>query len=323
MVKNRLQNKVAGSELTFPVCIITAVAMWWWPQQAVSAREFVGLLLCLLTAFVLMETNTRQHIIRIRTRMMSCVWLILSASLSFMHPLGEPLVAATFLCISYMLLFRCYGKRRPQLTVFHAFVMLGLGSFCAPAMLLMVVPYFLYIAIFLRSLTHKAFWAGILGVAVPYWCYGVWCFTLGDIEDFTTRMACMASHDLPSLEAITSLPLVSKVSAGVVALLGIVSILHYLNTNYDDKIRVRMILYICVANAAASGTARPAACAVSDHYGTARGKRLATHRPLRFTLEGHRQHHRLRRLSAAHSRHGSTEPLACSGHPPVDAPNNA
>lgn len=247
MVKNRLQNKVAGSELTFPVCIITAVAMWWWPQQAVSAREFVGLLLCLLTAFVLMETNTRQHIIRIRTRMMSCVWLILSASLSFMHPLGEPLVAATFLCISYMLLFRCYGKRRPQLTVFHAFVMLGLGSFCAPAMLLMVIPYFLYIAIFLRSLTHKAFWAGILGVAVPYWCYGVWCFTLGDIEDFTTRMACMASHDLPSLEAITSLPLVSKVSAGVVALLGIVSILHYLNTNYDDKIRVRMILYIYVS----------------------------------------------------------------------------
>lgn len=247
MVKNRLQNKVAGSELTFPVCIITAVAMWWWPQQAVSAREFMGLLLCLLTAFVLMETNTRQHIIRIRTRMMSCVWLILSASLSFMHPLGEPLVAATFLCISYMLLFRCYGKRRPQLTVFHAFVMLGLGSFCAPAMLLMVVPYFLYIAIFLRSLTHKAFWAGILGVAVPYWCYGVWCFTLGDIEDFTTRMADMASHDLPSLEAITSLPLVSKVSAGVVALLGIVSILHYLNTNYDDKIRVRMILYIYVS----------------------------------------------------------------------------
>lgn len=247
MVKNRLQNKVAGSELTFPVCIITAVAMWWWPQQAVSAREFVGLLLCLLTAFVLMETNTRQHIIRIRTRMMSCVWLILSASLSFMHPLGEPLVAATFLCISYMLLFRCYGKRRPQLTVFHAFVMLGLGSFCAPAMLLMVIPYFLYIAIFLRSLTHKAFWAGILGVAVPYWCYGVWCFTLGDIEDFTTRMACIVNHEMPSLEAITSLPLVSKVSAGVVALLGIVSILHYLNTNYDDKIRVRMILYIYVS----------------------------------------------------------------------------
>ena len=140
MVRNRLQIKVTGSELSFSVCITAAVAMWWWPQQAVSTLNLVGCLLCLLTAFVVMETNTRQHIIRIRTRMMSCVWLILSASLSFMHPLGEPLVAASFLCISYMLLFRCYGKHRPQLTVFHAFVMLGMGSFCAPAMLLMGVP---------------------------------------------------------------------------------------------------------------------------------------------------------------------------------------
>lgn len=247
MVRNRLQNKVAGSELTFPVCITAAVAMWWWPQQAVSALNLVGCLLCLLTAFVVMETNTRQHIIRIRTRMMSCVWLILSASLSFMHPLGEPLVAASFLCISYMLLFRCYGKHRPQLTVFHAFVMLGMGSFCAPAMLLMVIPYFLYIAIFMRSLTRKAFWAGILGIVVPYWCYGVWCFAMGDMEDFTSRMADMVNCEIPSLEAITSLPLVSKISAGIVALLGIVSILHYLNTNYDDKIRVRMILYIYVS----------------------------------------------------------------------------
>ena len=40
------------------------------------------------------------------------------------------------------------------------------------------------------------------------------------------------------------MPLVWQVSAGVVALLSIISIFHYLHTNYDDKIRVRMILYI-------------------------------------------------------------------------------
>jgi hypothetical protein len=70
---------------------------------------------------------------------------------------------------------------------------------------------------------------------------------MGYMEDFTTRMADMVNCEMPSLEAITSLPLVSKISAGIVALLSIVSILHYLNTNYDDKIRVRMILYIYVS----------------------------------------------------------------------------
>lgn len=247
MVRKRLQNKIAGSELTFPVCIIAAVAMWWWPQQAVSVHSLLGLVLCMLTTYIVMETNAQQHIIRIRTRIMSCVWLILSASFPFIHTLGEPLIAASFLSVSYLMLFRCYGKHRPQLTIFHAFLMLGAGSFCAPAMLLMVVPYFLYIAIFMRSLTRKAFWAGILGIVVPYWCYGVWCFAMGNMEDFTTRMANMVNCEMPSLEAITSLPLAWQVSAAVVALLSIVSILHYLNTNYDDKIRVRMILYIYVS----------------------------------------------------------------------------
>jgi hypothetical protein len=67
------------------------------------------------------------------------------------------------------------------------------------------------------------------------------------MQDFTTRLAGMAHIEMPSVEAITSLPLVCQVSAAVVALLSIVSILHYLNTNYDDKIRVRMILYIYVS----------------------------------------------------------------------------
>ncbi|MBR4131089.1 MAG: hypothetical protein IKU02_09275, partial [Bacteroidaceae bacterium] len=185
-----------------------------------------------------------QHIIRIRTRMMSCVWLVLAASLSFMHPLGEPIVAAAFLCVSYLLLFRSYQRHRPQAIVFHAFLMLGIGSFCAPVMLAMAIPYFLYLAIFLRSLTRRAFWAGILGIVVPYWCYAVWCFAMGNLQSFLARLTEMAQYEIPNLEAITSMPFVWQVSAAVIILLSIVSIIHYLRTNYDDKIRVRMILYI-------------------------------------------------------------------------------
>ena len=44
-----------------------------------------------------------------------------------------------------------------------------------------------------------------------------------------------------------SLALSEQVSAGVVALLSIVGIVHYLRNNYDDKIRVRMLLYIYVS----------------------------------------------------------------------------
>lgn len=247
ILKNRIQYNVASSEFTLPLCVILAAAMWWLPQQMLSASELIGFVLCLLTTYVVMETNAQQHIIRIRTRMMSCVWLVMAASLAFMHTLGEPIVAASFLCVSYFLLFRCYQRNRPQATVFHAFLMLGMGSFCAPVMLAMAIPFLLYLAVFLRSLTRRAFWAGILGLIVPYWCYVVWCFATGDLQSFIDRLTEMAQYEIPSLEAITSMPFVWQVSAGVVALLSLVSIVHYLRTNYDDKIRVRMILYIYVS----------------------------------------------------------------------------
>lgn len=247
MKHNRLQNKVAGSVFTLPVCAVIATALWWLPQRTFSVRHILGLALCLLITYVIMETNARQHIIRIRTRMISCVWIVLATCLSFMHPLGEPIIAAAFLCIGYTELFRCYQQSWAQANVFHAFLMLGLDSFCTPVTLLMAVPFYLYLAILLRSLTWKTFWAGILGLIAPYWFYAFWCFMTKDMQSFVERITDMTQFELPSLEAIVSLPFVWQVSAAVIALLSIVSILHYLRTRYDDKIRVRMIIYIYVA----------------------------------------------------------------------------
>ena len=256
MVNARFQNKVAGSVFTLPICIVIAVALWWLPQRAFSVPHILGLVLCLLTTYVVMETNAQQHIIRIRTRMMSCVWLMLTACLAFMHPLGEPIIAAACLCISYMLLFRCYQRLRPQAFVFHAFLMLSIGSFFAPVMLAMAIPFFLYIALLLRSLTKKAFWAGILGLIAPYWCYAFWYFITGKIDPskITLPIGRIPFLDYPfdyqvllryiKTEELLSLPFSVQVSAAFIILLSIVSIVHYMRTNYDDKIRVRMILYI-------------------------------------------------------------------------------
>lgn len=246
MVKERLQNKVAGSVFTLPVCAVIATVLWWLPELTFSVRHILGLVLCFLTTYIIMGTNVQLHIIRIRTQMMACVWLVLAASLPFMHPLGKPLIAAALLCVSYLLLFLCYQRHRPQLMVFHVFLLLGIGGFFAPVMLLMAIPFFFYLVVFLRSLTPKAFWAGILGLIVPYWCYAAWCFTTNTLQDFVECMSDMVQFELPSLEALASLPFAWQVSAAIIALLSIVSTIHFLCTNYDDKIRVRMILYIYI-----------------------------------------------------------------------------
>ena len=246
-MKLRIQNKVAGSELTLPICTVAAVSLWWLPECAISLSNALGLVLCLLATYVVMETNNQLHIIRIRTRIMSCVWLVLATSLPFMHRLDNPLIAAALLCVGYLLLFRSYELHRPQAYVFHAFLLLSIGSIFAPLMLLMAVPFYLYLIFFLRSMTWKAFWAGILGLILPYLCYAAWLFLF-------SSQPLSEALDLPyKCFEITFPPLLEKGSEvrlssfAVLALLSIFSIIHYLRTKYDDKIRVRMILYIYVS----------------------------------------------------------------------------
>ena len=255
-MKIRLQNKIARSEATLPICIAIAAMLWWLPRRSFFLPEVLGFGFCLLTAYIIMETNTRQHLFRIRTQLTICTWLIFSACLSFMHSWGEPIVAAALLSVAHMLLFRCYQQNRPEAFVFHTFLMLSIGSFAAPTMLLMAIPFFIYLASFLRALTWKSFWAGILGLVTPYWCFAVWCFMTESIGTLSLPLfkwqegKFLINYDFSSplwvqLDGRLSFP--ELFSAAFIILLGIVSSIHFLRTSFDDKIHARMILYIYVA----------------------------------------------------------------------------
>ena len=227
-----------------PVCAVIATILWWWPQQDFALSNILGFALCAFTAYVSMETNGIQHIIRIRTRMMACVWLILAASLAFMHPLGTPAISAACLAMSYYLLFRCYQLYDSTIWIFHSFLFLGIGSLFSDIMLPMGVLFYIYLIGFLRSLTWRGLWAGILGMVTPYWCWGAWCFFTDTTEDLLQFLGMHFLWNPVSWQAITSLPFVWMVSAGVVILLSMVGVFHYLQIRYNDKIKVRMILYI-------------------------------------------------------------------------------
>lgn len=247
IVHDRFQNHVSESIFTLPVCAVVATVMWWWPQQEFALRSVWGWVLCALITYVLMETNSVQHLIRIRTRMMSCVWLMLAASQPYMHPLGNPAICASCLAVSYYLLFKCYQQYEPTVWVYHSFLFLGVGSFCAPLMLLMGILFYIYLGCFLRSFTWKGFWAGILGILTPYWCWLVWCLLTENMDALTDNLLGMWHWDAISWVKLVEMPLSWKLSWLIINVLCLVGMIHYLHTNYNDKIRVRMMLYIYVA----------------------------------------------------------------------------
>ena len=227
-----------------PICAVLATILWWWPQQSFAISNIIGWVLCALTAYICLETNGVQQIIRIRTRMMASVWLVLASCLAFMHPLDTPAISAVCMAMSYYLLFRCYQLYDSVAWIFHSFLFLGIGSLFSAIMLPMGLLYYIYLIGFLRSLTWRGFWAGIVGLILPYLGWAAWCFLMDKTDsmfDFITLHFVL--HPI-SLESLTSLPFSWMVSMGVVILLSLVSLFHYLQTKYNDKIRVRMVLYI-------------------------------------------------------------------------------
>ena len=227
-----------------PLCAVLATILWWWPQQSFDIRYISGWALCLFTTYVCMETNSVQGIVRVRTRLMACVWIVLAACMAFLHPIEAPAVSAACMALSYYLLFRCYQLYDSTAWIFHSFLFLGIGSLFAAVFLPIGFLYYVYLIVFLRSLTWRGFWAGIVGLLTPYWCWGIWCVLMDKTD---TMLEFLTSHFIwnpVSWQGVLDLPLAWQISAGMMVLLSLVGLFHYFHTRYNDKIRVRMFLYI-------------------------------------------------------------------------------
>lgn len=248
--RRRLHNRIAESELTLPACALLSVVLWCWPSRPwlvdswVEGAKWLGsLLVMLLVAYVVLETNNVNQLIRIRTRMMSSLWCLLAGALPFLHQCDAPLLVALCAAVNYNLLFRCYQSPNATGQFFYALVMLSLASLYSPLLLLLAVPYFFYLTVFLRAMSLRTFCAGLLGLAMPYFFWAVWCFLHDDMLPLIYHLSGLISSPTMTLQ---QLPLVSQITAGAFAFYGVVGLLHYWRRNYNDKIRTRQLLYVYV-----------------------------------------------------------------------------
>lgn len=246
MKNDRLQNHISESVLTLPFCALLTTLLWWWPKGEYSLEYLLGWGVCALSAYVLTETNNGNLLIRIRTRLVSCVWLVGTAFLGFLHPLSNAMLAAFCLIVSLYLLFKSYQLWQPVVWVFHSFLFLGLGSIAFPWMLALAILYYWYLISMLRAISWRSFWAGIIGLLIPYWFWGVGCLVLDDMTPLVEHLMQLADWKPIQLENYRHIPQNWVASWGMITLLALVGGIHFLCTSFNDKIQVRMLLYIFV-----------------------------------------------------------------------------
>ena len=249
MRRDRLQNHVAGSVFTLPVCAVVAVLLWWFPLGQYRLDYAVGLGLATLIGYVLLETNNRFHLIRVRSRMVASVWAVFAAITASLHVWHEGMVVALCLAVAHLSLFYSYEQRQPVKESFHAGLFLGVGSLFVPWLAVMPLLFMLHQVVYLRSFSLRCFFATLIGSLFPAMVVLVPSILRSDYSRLTDWYAVLTSFKPISLDAYLALTLQQAVTWLLPSLLVLLGGIHYLCTSFNDKISVRMMLYICLTDA--------------------------------------------------------------------------
>ena len=258
-----LQGWIAESTTTLPLCLILVCLVWCLPLRD-AAPDVVpvslgpwqlrlpllwlhylgGLAVAVLTSLIISETNNANQIIRIRTRLMAVAWLLSILCLPPVHPLGAPLVCACLYAVSLHLLFSTWQTDAPLLPVFHCMLALGIASLFWAPMLIVAGILFLHILGAVRSFSWRCFWAGTVGVLLPYWWWAVWALWTDSFSWGANHLAEITQWSLPSLDQYIQWPRGLWYVWGLLVVSTAVGIIHFLLNSYSDKLRVRSLLHI-------------------------------------------------------------------------------
>ena len=233
---DQFQTDVAKGRFTFPIAIFICLLL-----RILTAREWsdaISLLTCALTAYLLIEINTAFTLIRTRSTLHVCFYILLTTACGFLHPFQPTVFVPLAFLIAIFQLFGSYESPHPSGSIFYAFFFIGLGSLLFPQ-LLYFAPLFYWGMINFRSLSPKSFFAGLLGLGVPYWFLFGHAFYHDQMNLFYAPLQEVVHFQPVSYKVLDTERLIS---CGVVTLLSLVSSVHYFYVSYLDKVRTRMFL---------------------------------------------------------------------------------
>ena len=242
MRDNSFRIRIATGAFTLPVMAGIAILLWLIPDLG-NLGLWMGLAIVGLTTFLLAELNNRNALLRIRSRMMGATYLALLAACPELHGWSFSMVPMVCLVLSYFQLFAAYQKPHAEGEVFRAYMFLGIASWFYPLLLFIAPLLYFCLLIQLRVLTWRTFFAGLMGLMVPYWFYAGWA-----IWNDVLNTAFLPFADAFHLNApdYHSVPMGVVVLLIYTSLLALLSVFHFTRTAYNDKIRTRMFYYVII-----------------------------------------------------------------------------
>lgn len=237
--RDRFQYDIATGRGTLPVVSVITLIIWAFSLSGNWMEAVSSLFCCGLSAYLLIEMDTHFALMRTRTTLPSCLFLLFYAVVPFLHGgLFQPVVVPLFVLMLFSLLCS-YESHEASSTIFHTFLLTSLAGLIVPCVV-WVSPFIFFYMIYLRSLSAKTFFAGIIGLILPYWfllCYGAYTDNVGFVVPYLS--ACVQFHPFSDYALLSVCQIVSLAS---LLLLFIVYGGFYMQSAYKDKVQTRIML---------------------------------------------------------------------------------
>ena len=217
----RFQNRVAESRYTLSLMVVYALGIWYL-GGLVERQLYFQLAFLTVSTYLMMELNNSNALIRIYSRMVSCSFLALTTTATFLFPSLREALVQLCLITFYTIIFHTYqDKEAPGLT-FYAFLCLGIAS-----------------VLFVQVLFFVPFLWLLIGLLMPYWF-------LAPMSLFTGHVDTLAAHfmGIAQFQPLFHYQDISEhyiVTFSFVCLVALIGTIHFLRNSYMDKIRTRMI----------------------------------------------------------------------------------
>lgn len=234
----RIQNRIAESRFALPVTTLYAIVAWL-AGGLVSKGLYAEFAAFAVSAYLMVELNNRNSLIRIYSRMVSCSFLVI-ATMAFpvYGSIDDWLVGLCF-AAAYLVLFSAYQDKHAQGKMFYAFMFIGIASLIFVQALFFVPVICVLTATNLMAFSSRNLWASLIGLSLPYWFYIGYCAITGNtayaISHFAPDVwfAPLWQYDCLSISQILVISFIAVVTA--------TGAVHFMRNSYKDKIRTRMI----------------------------------------------------------------------------------
>ena len=228
------------SSFTLPIMALITLVVWMLPDLT-DGMLWLSVGVTFVAAYLIMELNNRNALLRVRSRMMSATFLALMIACPMLHGWHVGQLCVLCLLLTYFTLFASYQLTRPEGYVFHAFLFIALGSMFFPPMLVLVPVSYVSMMFQLRNFTWRSMVAGLLGALVPYWIYAAYAIWNNQLD---TAFDYLSEWFSPQWLQFQVWNAHQWVSVSIVFFFSLLSFVHLFRTAYNDKIRTRMLSYV-------------------------------------------------------------------------------